>query len=655
MAMAAAWKPIDPPDITSWVTDNIRLPPSSPFPGGFQYELSPWIPFMLRAATHPDTREFTCIKNSGASLTQGVLINTLLYKIAMIPCDIIGMLPNDGLATRFMQHKFEATLRSSHKLNGLVDLSARKNGNTKHEKKFMGGFLMLVGSGSAGNLQMDHVKFAFVDEASRCEVNSSGQGSSIEHLRTRIKAFADSLFMLMGSPAVKGFCATEAAYLESDQRVFPVPCHECGEAHVLEWENVKWLNHDGTADEIFGNADPSTAYYQCPCCGSKWDESQKRLNVRSLTELATKPFTGHVGYYINEIYSFLPGGTLENIVRKYLKALKKYEAGDDYDMMVWTNTSLGKTWERKSDTPEIDELRQRSDMSGYSELIIPNGGIVVTTGIDFHHDRIAIQIIAKGRNDETWILYFGEMYGNVKDKNDPIWDLLADFIFAPIPHASGAMVHSSAYSLDTGDGSTAENVYDFIRKHSRKHKIKAVKGSSNDYGTKEIFSRPKAIDTRGKNNTKASKHGLHVYIVGTHRAKDKIYSQLGLTGHGAGRIHWYSGIRSDYFEQLTSEVKVPSRTKGGKESYQKKSGIHNEALDTLVYCEHAQRSLGTHVWTETRWKQEELNLVQSTLFDSFEEPNTPVLITELLREEKPMKQSTTPQTNSWLKDQAGWL
>jgi hypothetical protein len=70
---------------------------------------------------------------------------------------------------------------------------------------------------------------------------------------------------------------------------------------------------------------------------------------------------------------------------------------------------------------------------------------------------------------------------------------------------------------------------------------------------------------------KAAKYGLRPYMVGVSRAKDLILgaerTPAGSTcatrrqdGPRAGRMHWYRGVRADYFEQLTAEVKAPART-----------------------------------------------------------------------------------------------
>ena len=118
--------------------------------------------------------------------------------------------------------------------------------------------------------------------------------------------------------------------------------------------------------------------------------------------------------------------------------------------------------------------------------------------------------------------------------------------------------------------------------------LMAGKGSSNDYGNREIFAKPKeSIDTKGQANTKAAKYGLRPYIVGTHKAKDLIHARLRLIGTGAGRMHISKDVRADYFNQITAEVKAPHRSMRGKRIWQKRAGAANEALDCGTYALHA--------------------------------------------------------------------
>jgi phage terminase large subunit GpA-like protein len=68
-------------------------------------------------------------------------------------------------------------------------------------------------------------------------------------------------------------------------------------------------------------------------------------------------------------------------------------------------------------------------------------------------------------------------------------------------------------------------------------------------------------------------------------------------------MHWYEGIRGDWYEQITSEIKAPKRGAiRGEKVWQKKAGVHNEALDTEVYALHGARSLRTDIKSDAQWR-----------------------------------------------------
>ena len=145
----------------------------------------------------------------------------------------------------------------------------------------------------------------------------------------------------------------------------------------------------------------------------------------------------------------------------------------------------------------------------------------------------------------------------------------------------------------------------------------AIKGSSVNDDSKEIFTTPKPSVDLGFRH-KSSKYGLTPFIVGTNRAKDLILGvdakagRIKLTGDGPGRMHWYHGVRPDYWEQITSEVKAPT-SRSSKRVWQKKSGVRNEAMDCEVYALHAARSLKLHLWSADRWQMELQSQIQIDL------------------------------------------
>lgn len=55
-----------------------------------------------------------------------------------------------------------------------------------------------------------------------------------------------------------------------------------------------------------------------------------------------------------------------------------------------------------------------------------------------------------------------------------------------------------------------------------------------------------------------------------------------LEGDGPGRMHWFEGVRDDFYEQLLSEIKIPSRLNPAKRVWKARTDRRNEALDCTV-------------------------------------------------------------------------
>lgn len=612
------WLP--PPKLTTteWA-DKYRYlaAESSALPGKYNSRLTPWVKFMHEALDDPKVYKVVCMKSAQVAWTDGVINNWIGRIIDIDPSPIIGLFSKTDSAREFGQEKLAPMVQATPRLRDKLDITtSKKDGNRALFKKFPGGFLKLVGSNSPSNVKSTPSPRVFVEEPDDAAVNVGKQGDSIKLLEERTKTFPRRKIVFGGTPSIKGLSTIEDAYNGSDKRRFMVPCHDCGDAHVLNWDNVGWDDDEDELHEIYGHARPETAYYSCPHCGSIWRDHEKNRNVRNLYPEASAEFRGVAGFYINELYSLFPGSSLSRLVERYLEAEQKLEQGDQTDSIVFTNSALGLPYEFKSDAPAADELSEKA--LDYPELEVPRDGLLLTAGIDVQHNRFAVIIRAWGRDEESWLIYWNELHGNVHDKQDPVWGELEKRIYSPFKHFSGASMMMSAVSIDSSDGTTSDNVYAFVRDMSKKYRTvatMAVKGSSNDYGTREIFAKPKqSIDTKNKANTKAAKYGLAPYMVGTHKAKDEVDRRLKLPGRGKDRFHTYKTVRVDYYEQVLAEVKAPHRSIRNKMVWQLRAGQRNEALDCEVYAMHAARAKKVHLMKASHWDAIEQKLIQSDLF-----------------------------------------
>lgn len=610
---------------TEWARENRFLSPKSAAqPGRWDVSVTPWVAGMHEALDDPAVVKVVARKSAQVAWTDGVLLNYLAKRICVDPCPMIVMFAKEQAAKEFNQEKFIPMVELTPELRSRVPISNRKSADNRWAMKtFPGGFLKLVGSNSAASVKSTPAPVVAVEEPDDCNANLDGQGDTITLLEERTKTFPRRKVIFGGTPTIEGLSRVDSAYRASDQRIFKVPCPHCGEWQDLRWENVRWQSDETVNHEVFGHALPDTAAYVCPHCGALWSDAEKNSAVRQGRWEAQADFHGIAGFYINEIYSTFAGSKLRFLVEKYLTAEKAMNEGDDSKMRSFVNNQLGLAYAFTSDLPSAEELEARAE--DYDELTVPEGGLILTAGIDVQHDRLAVIVRAWGRGEESWLVYWGEIHGQTAVAEAGAWVDLDRFLSQNFKHVNGAAMRISAASIDSSDGQTSDAVYSFVRKRMNRG-FMAIKGSSTDRA--EIFNSPQTSIDKNRHN-KAWKFGVRPFIVGVDRAKDLLLGvdasagRIRLTGSGPARFHFYKGVRPDYFGQLLSEVKAPHRSIRNRKVWQKKSGERNEALDCEVYALHAARSLKINLWGETRWRAYEEKIRQPDIFGTMVESAVP--------------------------------
>ena len=624
----ANWRPPAHMKLREWADRHLYLSPDagSARPGKYRSDVTLWLWAIQDAIDEPDVFEIVCMKSSQIGWTIGVVTAYIGKRIDADPCPIVVMFPTADAGREFNQEKFESIVDVTPRLRVKIYRRSRKSGNRANFKKFPGGFLKFVGSNSPRSVKSSSAPVLIVEEPDDASSNVKGQGDSITLLSDRAKTFPRYTKLMGGTPTIDGLSAIQAAYKKSDQRKLFVPCHHCGDEHVLGWEHLRWDDGADIAHEVYGRCQPETAAYYCPHCGGQWNDYDKNENVlRAAREnrwRATAPFNGVAGFgYLSELYVPWPKSAFAYLVRRYLEAKHEADNGDDSKLIAFYNSTLGVPYEYGGQKVDLEALQARARDNTWAENAVPAGGLMLTVGVDVQHNRFAIGVRAWGRGEESWLVYWGEIFGTVTDRTDPVWQELEQKVFGAYAHVSGRELHAAAISVDCSDGETSDQVYGWVREMKRRHlgaQVMAVKGAS-DNSDKELFSLPKqSVDH--KNLTKASRYGLRVFIVGTNKAKDLLIGgerqrgRIHLTGAGPGRFHVYADVRADYWEQLTAEVKAPSRRLRGRMVWQLRSGRRNEALDCEVYALHAARALKTHIAKPEHWDALETRLTQADLF-----------------------------------------
>lgn len=632
-------RPRPPLSPVEWVEKYRRLSSEEnpDYAGPFRLDNIPALRGVLAACGQKGVRRVVAQKPAQIAWTAGVVCTMMGYFSHWKPCVQVAMFPREKSAKDFDAEKFSPMVRATPALARRIKLKSRSDGNSATRKHYPGGLLKLVASNSPADVKSTSAKVRYVEEPDDTNKDVKGQGNSIALLRERGKSIRDSFELIGGTPTAKGASEVEKEMRTTDQRRFMVPCHHCGEAHEIEWQHViipgfvlspadlaaPDLDARYPVREVYGRARHEDAYYACPNCGGVWSDDERVANIHRAA--AEAPHHGwHAtaespdpGFFLNELQSVFDGSRVPILAEKFLRANHLFDQGDPTEMVAFWNATRGICWEYKGELPEEDELRQRAEK--YLEWTVPAGGLVPLVAVDVQHDRVAVTVWVIGRGEEMWLAYWGELYGQTVVSHAGAWIELEQLLTRSVRHASGALLPLAACAIDCSDGQTSDAAYAFVRKHNRQGRpVLALKGAADAEGRVEIWTPPKPIDPNNR-STKASRYGVQIHIVGTAKAKDLIlgWAQEGgrvrLAGNGAGRMHWYQEVRADFYEQLLSEIKVPSRNNPKRRAWKPRTDRRQEGLDCTVYALYLSRHLRLHLRRPAQWDIAELLLRQGAL------------------------------------------
>ncbi|MCX8018804.1 MAG: phage terminase large subunit family protein, partial [Rhodocyclaceae bacterium] len=164
--------------------------------------------------------------------------------------------PTVELAKRNSKQRIDPLIEESDVLRELVKSPrSRDSGNTVLSKEFPGGVLVMTGANSAVGLRSMAVRYLFLDEIDAYPGDVDGEGDPIHLAFARTRTFSRRKVFLCSTPLVAGLSRIEAAFAESDQRRYWVPCPHCGEFQVLKFERLRWPK-----------GEPRKVAYHCIAC-----------------------------------------------------------------------------------------------------------------------------------------------------------------------------------------------------------------------------------------------------------------------------------------------------------------------------------------------------------------------------------------------------
>lgn len=510
---------------------------------------------------------------------------TIAGFVANDPTAIMVVLPTEDDCRGYMVDDVEPIFTASASVaNVLADDQPEGERNTILSRRFPGGSLKVKAGKSPRNLRRHNVDVLYLDELDAMEVTKEGPVDVIAEKRTfnspdRKIIKGSTPIYLETSPILK-------AYGESDQRIFEVPCPQCGDFHEILWGSIRW---DKTDD---GRHLTETAYWECPSCGHPTEERHKAAMVEAGRFRALRPeVKGHAGFRANALISTQPNAAWSKLAGEFLAANKDPDKGA---LQVFFNTILGQGWRGEGEDIDAEALETRREP--WSLEKVPEEVLAITLGVDLGDDRMECTALgwSEAIGDLPAAMFvLGHHVIDGRYDEDETWQELDEFLAKRWDHALGGTLGFDAACVDSGSGLHAPHVMAFCRPRARR-KIMAIKGEDG-------FKRQLIVRSSNKDR---------LWIVGSDAGKQQI---MGRIAHlppplsegakdrfGNASIRFSDSLTPNWFEQLASERKV-ARYVAGKPSFrfERIPGRRAEALDCVVYGMAARQMISVD-WSRRR-------------------------------------------------------
>ena len=429
-------------------------------------------------------------------------------------------------------------------------IESEKARDTKTQKEFSGGYIVLTGSNSATELASRPIRVLIADEIDRFPTDVKGEGDPLNLAIERTKTFWNKKIVLTSTPTIRGESRIEQEYENSTQEEYYIPCPKCRTLQRLEWRNIVF--------ESVG--------HKCQDCLEVSSEYEWKKNMKEGEWIANNKEIDPDqvrGFHISELYS--PFSTWKSIIKKFKEA-----KGDVQLMKVFTNTALGETFEEKTEKVDFVNLEKRREHYGCE---IPEKVTALTAGVDVQDDRLECEVVGWGPEEESWGIYYKIFIGNPAEVH--VWNQLERFLDTEFSYLNGEKIKIICTCIDTG-GNHTMSAYNFIKPREAK-RIFGIKGGSKE--GEPFLKRP----------SKTNKGQISLFVLGTDTGKETIMSRLKIDLPGPRYMHFPDNVErgydETYFKGLTSEVKITTFEKGVRKTKWKVVGTkRNEPLDIRNYA-----------------------------------------------------------------------
>ena len=538
---------------------------------------------IMNAISNDDIEVVNWIKSARTGYTK-IIVAAIAYFAEHKKRNQVVFQPVDDDADDFVKDEINPMTRDVPAVQRVFpSYNSRSKDNTLRKKVFLGSTLDIRGGKSAKNYRRLTKDVAIYDELEAFDRDIDGEGSPLTLGDKRISGSVHKKSIRGSTPNLKQDSLIEDCVSESGNLFkFFVPCPHCN-----EYQDLKFGDLAKPYGFRWDKGKPETTQYMCEHCSALFgyevlheisergfmkcvktgiwiDENDHFRNKDN--EIIQAP--RNISFHVWTAYSHQT--TWETIVTEFLES-----KDNPVKLKTWVNTTLGETWEDKSEGVELDHVVRLRETYDHE---IPMGINTLTFGADIQGDRIELEIVGWGEEEESWSIDYIILPGDTTRQE--VWNDLSATVNQKFLKPDGLPIALASGVIDSGFNT--QYVYDFIRNERNIH-FHAGKGMAGK-GLPVVEDQVKRM--------RRLKSGIITpQMIGVDGAKFITYSYLTTKKPGAGYCHFPSHYDDEYFAQLTAERMMKKKHRGYEQIEWVKTRPRNEALDCRVYAYAAYKLL----------------------------------------------------------------
>lgn len=622
-AFAAAAQPEPELSVSQWAEKHRRVGEDSQsrFPGKWENSRAPYLVEPMDACQVGNGIRRVVLTGSAQFGKSECPINAMGQNICSnAPRSWIVILPAHDEVTKYAQVKLDANIKATEiwRERVLATTARSAEGSSTRAKKFRGGAIRLLTSGSSKPLQMITAGAAVFEECAQYEAQVGEGGDPITAAEQRMTTYGlDAKSILCSTPGFVGRCRITAEYNASDMRKWHTPCPHCKAFFVLDFATLQ--EHEGRP------------CFTCPGCSGRLEETHRRemtlgglwiptfehpepdadtcaftpdlaeAMLRKRDENPAPPVVipaGEIqrwrdrdcegrphGYWLWKAQAS-PSMSSWVVILEDWRKVQRGEGGVPF-AIEFAQKTQGVPYQEVVERPDFEKLYEaRGVIYPTARIGVPDWASLVTMSIDVQANRLEHATYAWGRGGVG-----ARIMSGVIPKSPLSWSTWSDDAARLVNTMFSGPSFKSRLAdyvfIDSG-GNATENVYNFVLPlQHRPQPVLAIKGDSHDKGDAIALRKGNIVPVR-RGGVVVGK--VAIWLIGTHGLKSRVYEGLAggvlaaETKQLAPRsLHFPREMTKDEFKQLTAEH-LKRDDPGRRGVWVKPQGVANEQLDLAVYC-----------------------------------------------------------------------